>query len=124
VTATSARFPGRLAGKFQRNCGTLVGFLLAALALLVVAPATLSDFRLSLLGRFICYAIVAVGIGLAWGRGGMLTLGQGVFFGLGGYVMAMHLKLADAGPSGFLISCGSTDRDAFPFGGSRSDPRW
>src|SRR5690606_5110791 len=34
----------------------------------------------------------------AWGRGGMLTLGQGVFFGLGAYLMAMHLKLADAGP--------------------------
>ena len=34
--------------------------------------------------------------GLAWGRGGMLVLGQGVFFGLGGYMMAMHLKIADA----------------------------
>ncbi len=59
-------------------------------------PAVLSDFRLSLLGKFLCFAIVAVGIGLAWGRGGMLTLGQGVFFGLGAYMMAMHLKIADA----------------------------
>ena len=42
--------------------------------------------------------MVAVGIGLAWGKGGMLVLGQGVFFGLGGYIMAMHLKLTDAGP--------------------------
>ena len=42
--------------------------------------------------------MVAVGIGLAWGKGGMLVLGQGVFFGLGAYVMAMHLKLSDAGP--------------------------
>ena len=56
----------------------------------------LSDFRLSLLGKFLCFAIVAVGIGLAWGRGGMLVLGQGVFFGLGGYMMGMHLKIADA----------------------------
>ena len=60
----------------------------------------LTDFRLELLGKYLCFAIVAVGIGLAWGRGGMLTLGQGVFFGLGGYIMAMHLKLADAGPGG------------------------
>lgn len=100
-----------ITGKFRRgNYGTLFGFLLGALALLVVAPAALSDFRLSLLGRFVCYAIVAVGIGLAWGRGGMLTLGQGVFFGLGGYVMAFHLKLADAGPSGvpdFMLLYGS-----------------
>jgi urea transport system permease protein len=99
-----------LAVRLRRNYGALCGLLLGALALLVVAPAVLSDFRLSLLGRFVCYAIVAVGIGLAWGRGGMLTLGQGVFFGLGGYVMAFHLKLADAGPSGvpdFMLLYGS-----------------
>jgi urea transport system permease protein len=98
------------ASKRRRNYGVLFGFVLGALALLVIAPAMLSDFRLSLLGRFICYGIVAVGIGLAWGRGGMLTLGQGVFFGLGGYVMAFHLKLADAGPSGvpdFMLLYGS-----------------
>ncbi|MGH3912408.1 MAG: urea ABC transporter permease subunit UrtC [Pseudonocardiaceae bacterium] len=91
-------YPGR--NYLSGNYGVGLGFALGALVLLVVAPALLSDFRLSLLGRFVCYAIVAVGIGLAWGRGGMLTLGQGVFFGLGGYVMAMHLKLADAGPAG------------------------
>lgn len=82
------------------NRGVALGFVAVAVALLVVAPAVLSDFRLSLLGRFVCLAIVAVGIGLAWGRGGMLTLGQGVFFGLGAYVMAMHMKLDDAGPGG------------------------
>lgn len=81
-----------LLGRWQ----TWAGFGVAALALFVVAPAVLSDFRLSLLGKFLCFAIVAVGIGLAWGRGGMLVLGQGVFFGLGGYMMAMHLKIADA----------------------------
>ena len=81
-----------LLGRWQ----TWAGFGVAALVLFVVAPAVLSDFRLSLLGKFLCFAIVAVGIGLAWGRGGMLVLGQGVFFGLGGYMMAMHLKIADA----------------------------
>jgi urea transport system permease protein len=73
------------------------GFGLGAVLLFAVAPALLSDFRLSLLAKYLCFALVAVGIGLAWGRGGLLTLGQGVFFGLGGYAMAMHLKLADAG---------------------------
>jgi urea transport system permease protein len=103
MRALAGKLAGRLRGlpeKLTANSGVLLGFVLGALVLLVVAPAVLSDFRLSLLGRFVCFAIVAVGIGLAWGRGGMLTLGQGVFFGLGGYVMAMHLKLADAGPSG------------------------
>lgn len=75
---------------------TWAGFGVAAVLLFGVAPAVLSDFRLSLLGKFLCFAIVAVGIGLAWGRGGMLVLGQGVFFGLGGYMMGMHLKVADA----------------------------
>jgi urea transport system permease protein len=76
----------------------LAGFAVAAALLFALAPVVLGDFRLGLLAKYLCMAIVAVGIGLAWGRGGMLTLGQGVFFGLGGYAMAMHLKLAEAGP--------------------------
>ncbi|MFZ1412572.1 MAG: urea ABC transporter permease subunit UrtC [Micropruina sp.] len=74
--------------------------LAVAAGLLAAAPLVLSDFRLQLLAKFLCLAMVGVGIGLAWGQGGMLTMGQGVFFGLGGYIMAMHLKLADAGPGG------------------------
>ncbi|BBZ07443.1 urea ABC transporter permease subunit UrtC [Mycolicibacterium doricum] len=81
-----------LVGRWQ----TWAGFGVAALLLFGIAPAVLSDFRLGLLGKFLCFAIVAVGIGLAWGRGGMLVLGQGVFFGLGGYMMGMHLKISDA----------------------------
>ncbi|MEJ7824665.1 MAG: urea ABC transporter permease subunit UrtC [Solirubrobacteraceae bacterium] len=75
----------------------LVRFMLMAAALLLLAPAVLSDFRLSLLAKFLCFAIIAVGIGLAYGQGGMLVLGQGLFFGLGGYAMGMHLKIVDAG---------------------------
>ena len=63
-----------------------------------IAPAMLTEFRLDLLAKFACFAIIAVGIDLAWGYGGMLVLGQGVFFGLGGYAMAMYMKLQDAGP--------------------------
>ncbi|MGW0245877.1 urea ABC transporter permease subunit UrtC [Nocardia goodfellowii] len=74
----------------------LSGFAIAAVLLFAVAPAVLSDFRLNLLAKFLCFAIVAAGIGLAWGRGGMLTLGQGVFFGIGAYIMAMHLQMTDA----------------------------
>jgi urea transport system permease protein len=78
--------------------GPLVGIAVLAVLLLVVAPSVLSTFRLNNLGKYCCWAIAAVGIGLAWGRGGMLVMGQGVFFGLGGYAMAMHLKLEAAGP--------------------------
>ena len=75
-----------------------IGFALVVLGFGVLAPATLSDFGLNLFAKYLCYAIIAVGIGLAWGQGGMLTLGQGVFFGLGGYAMGMYLKLQAAGP--------------------------
>lgn len=84
--------------KGRRRLRSAAILAVGALALFGLAPALLSDFRLSLLAKYLCFAIVAVGICLAWGRGGLLTLGQGVFFGLGGYAMAMHLKLADAGP--------------------------
>ncbi|MGA5278959.1 urea ABC transporter permease subunit UrtC [Streptomyces griseoincarnatus] len=85
---------------FLERFRVLGAFLLGALLLLGIAPLVLSDFRLGLLAKYLCYAIVAVGVSLAWGRGGLLVLGQGVFFGLGGYAMAMHLKLADAAVTG------------------------
>lgn len=83
-----------------RTLGLFGSYVGLAVVLLFVCPAILGTFQINLLARLVCYAIVAVGIGLAWGRGGMLTMGQGVFFGLGAYAMAMHLKLADAGPNG------------------------
>lgn len=76
----------------------LLGFAAGAVVLYALAPAVLSEFWLENLAKYLCFGMVAIGIGLAWGRGGLLVLGQGVFFGLGGYAMAMHLKLADAGP--------------------------
>ncbi|WP_344454348.1 urea ABC transporter permease subunit UrtC [Actinocorallia aurantiaca] len=75
-------------------------FAAVALLLLAIAPAALDPFRLGLLAKYLCFAIAALGIGLAWGQGGMMTLGQGVFFGLGGYCMGMYLKLKDAGSGG------------------------
>ena len=73
--------------------------------LLAVAPLVLTDHWLNNLGKYCCWAIAAVGIGLAWGRGGMLVMGQGVFFALGAYSMAMHLTLetAGAGVPGFMV---------------------
>ncbi|MFF0092211.1 urea ABC transporter permease subunit UrtC [Streptomyces canus] len=95
TTTTTAAVPSQSASLLDRF-RVPGGFALGAVLLLGVAPLALSDFRLSLLAKYLCYAIVAVGVSLAWGRGGLLVLGQGVFFGLGGYAMAMHLKLADA----------------------------
>jgi urea transport system permease protein len=59
----------------------------------VAAPLVINPYELSLLGRFLALSMLAMGIVLIWGEGGILSLGQGVFFGLGGYALAMHLKL-------------------------------
>ena len=61
--------------------------------ILVVLPLALDIFRLNLVGKYLTYAFVALGLVLCWGNTGILSLGQGVFFGLGGYCMAMFLKL-------------------------------
>lgn len=72
--------------------------LLLAVLLLVVFPLVFDIFRLNLIGKYLCYAFVAVGLVMLWGWGGVLSLGQGVFFGLGGYAMAMFLKLEASDP--------------------------
>src|SRR6218665_931508 len=69
------------------------GFVVLAVLLILVLPLTLDIFRLNLIGKYLTYAFVAIGLVLCWGYGGILSLGQGVFFGLGGYCMAMFLKL-------------------------------
>lgn len=68
-------------------------FAVLALVLLLGFPLALDTFHLNLVGKYLTYAFVALGLVLCWGYGGILSLGQGVFFGLGGYCMAMFLKL-------------------------------
>lgn len=74
------------------------GLLILAVLILVVFPLSLDAFRLNMVGKYLTYAFVAVGLVLCWGYGGILSLGQGVFFGLGGYCMAMFLKLEASDP--------------------------
>ena len=81
------------------SLGLITVLLLFVLPLLNALPAQgsslyLPDFYLNLFGKFLAYAILALGIDLIWGYTGILSLGQGVFFGLGAYVMGMHLMLA------------------------------
>lgn len=80
-----------------------LGFIVLALILVVVLPLSLDIFRLNLVGKYLTYAFVAVGLVLCWGYGGILSLGQGVFFGLGGYAMAMFLKLEASDPESTKI---------------------
>jgi urea transport system permease protein len=79
----------------QQGLGSLI---VLAIVLLVVFPLALDNFRLNLVGKYLTYGFVAVGLVMLWGYAGVLSLGQGVFFGLGGYAMAMFLKLEASDP--------------------------
>src|SRR6202047_4594376 len=80
------------------NKSELIGILLLAAFLVVILPLCLDVFRLNLVAKYLTYAFVALGLVICWGYGGILSLGQGVFFGLGGYCMAMFLKLEASSP--------------------------
>ncbi len=71
----------------------LIGVVVLSAVILLLFPAVFGIFRLNLIGKYLTYAFVGVSLVLLWGNGGILSLGQGVFFGLGGYCMAMFLKL-------------------------------
>jgi len=92
ITAGAAAASKPAESTLSSRLGQL-GFPVLALLLLVVLPLALSEFRLSLAAKYLCFAFPAIGIVLIWGYGGILSLGQGIFFGLGSYMMAMFMKL-------------------------------
>ncbi len=85
------------------------GQVLLFCAILLLLPLVLSDFRLNLLGKFLTFAIVAIGIDLIWGYTGILSLGHGVFFSLGAYAMGMYLKLQSESLPDFMMWSGLTE---------------
>lgn len=87
---------GKVAQHKQKQKQRLIeiGVIIAiAIILGVIMPLALPVFRLKLLGRFLSLCIVALGIDLIWGYTGLLSLGHGIFFSLGGYALAMYLQL-------------------------------
>lgn len=97
LTLTLARRAPRLTGLLSG----LILMALLALPFLALLPAThplaISTYTLTLIGKILCYAVVAVALDLVWGYAGMLTLGHGLFFALGGYAMGMYLMRQAAG---------------------------
>lgn len=82
----------------RRNRLIEIAVIIASVIILaVILPSIIPAFRLRLIGRFLSLAIVALGIDLIWGYTGLLSLGHGIFFALGGYALAMNLKLQTTG---------------------------
>ena len=93
------QLPGRQPLLTRKGWGA---FIAALLAVCVLAPVLnlwvpqgsafhLSDYAVALTAKILCYAIVALAMDLIWGYTGILSLGHGLFFALGGYVMGMYL---------------------------------
>jgi urea transport system permease protein len=74
-----------------------VGIIFLFLIPLLTELGVIPDYRLNLLGKYLSFAMVALGIDLIWGYTGILSLCQALFFCLGGYAMAMHLSLPEGG---------------------------
>jgi urea transport system permease protein len=71
------------------------GFLLLGAVLVLLLPLLnalpLPDYLVPLFGKYACYALLALSLDLVWGYAGILSLGHGAFFALGGYAMGMYL---------------------------------
>src|SRR5476649_1485131 len=85
-------------------------FAIAAVVLLVVLPLAdasgwIDHFTLNTWGKYLCYAVLAISVDLLWGYTGLLSLGQALFFSLGGYMLGMHLMLL-IGPLGSYAKAG------------------
>src|SRR6266540_783330 len=84
------------------------------------AAGVVSDFAINLWGKYLCYAILAISVDLLWGYTGLLSLGQALFFALGGYMHGMYLMrmIGDLGQykkpiPDFLVFLGWTDLPTF-----------
>ncbi|CAE6946696.1 MULTISPECIES: urea ABC transporter permease subunit UrtC [Pseudomonas] len=96
-----ARTSARLGPRVSIALGGLILLILIAMPLLHMLPADnslhLSAYTLTLVGKILCYAVVALALDLVWGYAGLLSLGHGLFFALGGYAMGMYLMRETAG---------------------------
>jgi urea ABC transporter permease protein UrtC len=97
-----------MTGSFKKL--ELIVLAAAAVLLLVVLPTLnaqghVSNFSINLWGKYLSYAILAISVDLLWGYTGLLSLGQALFFSLGGYMLGMHLMLL-SGPLGQYAASG------------------
>ena len=97
ITLTLARRSPRLTCSLAA-LALVVLLVLPFLALLPAEnPLAISTYTLTLMGKILCYAVVAVALDLVWGYAGLLSLGHGLFFALGGYAMGMYLMRQASG---------------------------
>ena len=96
--------PTRLRGWLGLNDTSDLGFIALLLGVMIAFPLSnvilepdstlhVSSFTLGVLGKYLCYAVLAISLNMLWGYTGLLCLGQCLFFALGGYAFGMYLML-------------------------------
>ena len=120
-------------GLYSRNAWlgiAIVVIVLASLpALNLIFPAGhalhISSFAIGLIGKFLCYALAALALDLVWGYTGILSLGHGLFFALGGYAHGMYLmRAAKASPEMLPDFMGFLSWKTFPWFWSFTEHFW
>ena len=105
------RSNGLFAALYEDRGGQIFLGILATLTLVVLlfhlvvppdSPLHVPTWVVALMGKYLCYALLALSVDLIWGFCGILSLGHGAFFALGGYAMGMHLmrQIGDRGVYG------------------------
>lgn len=88
-----------------KNVSVLLIIDLAVFVLLACFPAVANTFRLQIMARCLCYIIFAYSLDLLWGYVGLMSMGHAVFFGIGGYILAVGYSMQDGVPS-YMTSLG------------------
>jgi urea ABC transporter permease protein UrtC len=95
----------RTLSKTELIVGSLIAIFLVVVFPMLNAAGIVSNFTINLWGKYLCYALLAISVDLMWGYTGLLSLGQALFFALGGYMFGMYLMLL-AGPFGQYAASG------------------
>src|SRR5688572_33507796 len=114
----SSGFSKRL--KIEVGVVAVIAVFLIVIFPLLNSYGVVSNFTINLWGKYLCYALLAISVDLLWGYTGLLSLGQALFFALGGYMHGMYLMrmIGDLGQHkkpipDFLVFLGWTDLPAF-----------
>src|ERR1700689_3992836 len=83
----------RQISKIELSVGAVLALVVVVILPALNAAGLVSDFTIGLWGKYLCYGVLAISVDLLWGFTGLLSLGQALFFSLGGYMLGMHLML-------------------------------
>jgi urea ABC transporter permease protein UrtC len=92
--------------KIELTIAVVIAVILVIVMPALNAASVVSNFTINLWGKYLCYGLLAISVDLLWGYTGLLSLGQALFFSLGGYMLGMHLMLM-IGPDGQYYKSGN-----------------